>query len=65
MRRTAHAKRYLDKYKRVDIAVDAYYSEGAAAASLARPRNEPSSSKLGQLFDRYKGAYDIYPYTLL
>ncbi|THH19153.1 hypothetical protein EW146_g1937 [Bondarzewia mesenterica] len=52
----AHAKHYLDKYKRVDIAVDAYYNEGPSAAMLsARGRDgAPSTSKLASLFDKYK-----------
>ncbi|OBZ74712.1 Defective in cullin neddylation protein 1 [Grifola frondosa] len=45
------AKQYLQRYKRVDIAVDAYYNE--PAASIARSSG-PSTTKLNQLFDTYK-----------
>ncbi|KAF7308027.1 Defective in cullin neddylation protein [Mycena kentingensis (nom. inval.)] len=53
------AKRFLEKYKRVDIAVDAYYNDpNAAAATTAavssRQAGHPSASKLNALFDKYK-----------
>ena len=48
------ARKYLDKYKRIDLAVDAFYNDPHAAA--AAPRAQASSSKLGALFDKYKGA---------
>lgn len=53
------ARKYLEKYKRVDIAVDAYYGDPAAIAS-ASPQRTPgppaaSTSKLNALFDKYKG----------
>ncbi|KAJ7607551.1 defective in Cullin neddylation protein 1 [Roridomyces roridus] len=52
------AKKYLEKYKRVDIAVDAYYGDPSAIAS-ATPQRTPaapaaSTSKLNALFDKYK-----------
>ncbi|TFY80366.1 hypothetical protein EWM64_g3645 [Hericium alpestre] len=49
------AKRFLDKHKRVDIAVDAYYNE---LTTSGRPKTEsaPSSSKLSALFNKYKEA---------
>lgn len=48
------ARRYLDKYKRVDAAIDAFYSDpsGGSAARAAAA----STSKITQLFDQYKGA---------
>ncbi|KAI0062982.1 DUF298-domain-containing protein [Artomyces pyxidatus] len=46
------AKRYIDKYKRVDVAVDTYYNE--APAARAKDPAAPSTSKLTQLFDKYK-----------
>ncbi|KAJ6465690.1 defective in Cullin neddylation protein 1 [Mycena sanguinolenta] len=50
------AKKFLDKYKRVDIAVDAYYGDPTAlAATTARPAAPAAStSKLNALFDKYK-----------
>ncbi|KAF7373799.1 Defective in cullin neddylation protein [Mycena sanguinolenta] len=50
------AKKFLDKYKRVDVAVDAYYGDPAAlAATTARPAAPAAStSKLNALFDKYK-----------
>ncbi|KAL1741376.1 defective in Cullin neddylation protein 1 [Schizophyllum fasciatum] len=49
------AQRFLAKYKRVDVAVDAYYSDPQAFAASAR-RTEPaaSTSKLAELFEQYK-----------
>ncbi|KAK7688773.1 hypothetical protein QCA50_008312 [Cerrena zonata] len=48
---TSDAKRFLDKYKRVDIAIDAFYNE-----PVTRPSAPPaaSTSKLNALFDKYK-----------
>ncbi|KAF7369734.1 Defective in cullin neddylation protein [Mycena venus] len=50
------AKKFLEKYKRVDVAIDAYYGDPAALASPARPAAVPaaSTSKLNSLFDKYK-----------
>jgi len=50
------AKKFLEKYKRVDIAIDAYYNDPAAvAATTARPSAPAAStSKLNTLFDKYK-----------
>lgn len=51
------AKRFIEKYKRVDIAIDAYYNDPTALAMSARRQTEsvPSTSKLNALFDKYKG----------
>ncbi|KAJ7613736.1 Cullin binding-domain-containing protein [Mycena polygramma] len=50
------AKKFLEKYKRVDVAVDAYYGDPAAIASSPPPRAAPaaSTSKLNAIFDKYK-----------
>jgi len=53
------ARRFLDKYKRVDVAVDAFYNDPSAMAAAAKRQTEnsgPSTSKLHALFDRYKDA---------
>lgn len=49
--RTKDARRYLTKYKRLDQALDAFYSDPSAGA-----RATASTSKLAALFDKYKGA---------
>jgi len=52
------AKKFLEKYKRVDIAVDAYYNDPPVSAPSARYQQSnsstPSTSKLNALFDKYK-----------
>jgi len=51
------ARRFLDKYKRVDAAMDAYYNDPNAlnnSISISKRTNEPSTSKLNSLFDKYK-----------
>ncbi|KAJ8073023.1 Scaffold-type E3 ligase [Marasmius tenuissimus] len=49
------AKRYLDKFKRVDIAVDAYYNNDLPPSSTPKSStSQPSTSKLNALFDHYK-----------
>ncbi|KAJ7493495.1 Cullin binding-domain-containing protein [Mycena latifolia] len=50
------AKKFLDKYKRVDVAVDAYYGDPQALAAAAPPPKAAaaSTSKLNTLFDKYK-----------
>lgn len=56
---TKDARKFLEKYKRVDIAVDAYYTDpNALATSPSRTPSTPaaSTSKLNALFDKYKGA---------
>lgn len=52
-RSTKEAKRFLAEYKRVDIAVDAYYNEPVQSRQASIP--QPSTSKLNALFDTYKG----------
>jgi len=47
---TKDAKQYLDKYKRTDIAIDAYYKN----PQTVRRADAPSTSKLTALFEKYK-----------
>ncbi|KAF7964786.1 hypothetical protein HWV62_2910 [Athelia sp. TMB] len=55
------AKRYLEKYKRVDIAIDSFYNDPNAVFAATPKRPEaPSTSKLNALFDKYK-AYLVDP----
>lgn len=49
---TRDAKRFLEKYKRVDIAIDAYYNNPNALQS--GQANAVSTTRLNQLFDQYK-----------
>lgn len=52
------ARKFLEKYKRVDIAMDAYYNDPNALAVTAKQQtNVPSTSKLTALFEKYKGAH--------
>ncbi|TFK36066.1 hypothetical protein BDQ12DRAFT_257920 [Crucibulum laeve] len=53
---TKDAKKFLDKYKRVDVAIDAYYNDPNALATMGRQTtsSQPSTSKLNALFDKYK-----------
>jgi DCN1-like protein 1/2 len=49
------ARKFLEKYKRMDQAMDAYYNDpNALAATEKRQGSGPSTSKLNSLFDRYK-----------
>jgi len=51
------ARRFLEKYKRVDIAMDAYYNDPNASAATGRRQADgggASTSKLNALFDKYK-----------
>jgi len=51
------ARKFLEAHKRLDIAIDAYYTNPNAFASSGRRKGDsaaPSTSKLGQLFDKYK-----------
>jgi DCN1-like protein 1/2 len=49
-----NARRFLDKYKRLDAAVDEYYANPPPAQPQARSAG-PSTTKITQLFDKYKG----------
>jgi len=51
------AKRFLEKHKRLDVAIDAYYNDPSAMAAAAKRHDTagPSASKLNTLFDKYKG----------
>ncbi|KIP03035.1 hypothetical protein PHLGIDRAFT_78198 [Phlebiopsis gigantea 11061_1 CR5-6] len=49
---TRDAKKFIEKYKRLEIAIDAYYNE--PMMSRQQPPPAPSTSKLNQLFDQYK-----------
>ena len=55
------AKKYLDKHKRIENAIDAFYNEGGESSSL---RATPSSAdpakinqRLNQMYDTYKGMF--------
>lgn len=47
------ARKFLDKYKRLEIAVDAYFN-GPPAAATPTSSSAPSTAKLNTLFDQYK-----------
>ena len=56
--RTKDAKKFLDRHKRLEIAIDAYYNDSMAVSATARQQanvTTPSTSKLNSLFDKYKG----------
>lgn len=54
------AKRYLDKYKRLDAAIDAFFND----SGTRRAESGVSTAKLTSLFDRYKGNSDpISPWS--
>ncbi|KAG7087771.1 hypothetical protein E1B28_013712 [Marasmius oreades] len=50
------AKRFLDKYKKLDVAIDAFFDNPTPPppTSKANSSTQPSTSKLHVLFDRYK-----------
>ncbi|KAF8900119.1 defective in Cullin neddylation protein 1 [Gymnopilus junonius] len=51
------AKKFLEVHKRLDIAIDAYYTNPNAFSNSGRRKGDssaPSTSKLNQLFDQYK-----------
>ncbi|KIK66275.1 hypothetical protein GYMLUDRAFT_239255 [Collybiopsis luxurians FD-317 M1] len=49
------AKKFLEKHKRLDAAVDAYYTNPSALSTPQRQTSSaPSTSKLNVLFDDYK-----------
>lgn len=54
------AKKFMEKYKRLDVAVDAYYNDpnqfGTAKQSQShhQQQHQPSTSKLTTLYDKYK-----------
>ncbi|KAF9463500.1 defective in Cullin neddylation protein 1 [Collybia nuda] len=54
---TKDAKKYLDKYKRADIAIDAFFNDPTEFAASTRHQSNtsaPSTSKLHTLFTKYK-----------
>jgi len=54
------AKKFLEAHTRLDVAIDAYYTNPNAFASTVRRKGDstPSTSKLGQLFEKYKDPDD-------
>lgn len=51
------AKKFLDRHKRLEVAIDAYYNDPTSLSSTARQQvntSTPSTSKLNSLFDKYK-----------
>jgi len=51
------ARKFIEAHKRLDVAIDAYYTNPNAFSSSSSRRKEttaPSTSKLTQLFDKYK-----------
>lgn len=57
MGRTKDAKKFLDRHKRLDSALDAYFNNPNAppSPSSQQPTSAPSTSKLNALFLKYKG----------
>lgn len=56
--RTRDARKFLEAHKRLDIAIDAYYDNPHAFSTPGRRKGDssaPSSHKLQQLFEKYKG----------
>ncbi|RDB17739.1 Defective in cullin neddylation protein 1 [Hypsizygus marmoreus] len=53
---TRDARKFLEKYKRLDMAIDAYYNDPTALSSTPsrQTTSAPSTSKLTTLFNRYK-----------
>jgi len=54
---TKDAKKFLDRHKRLEVAIDAYYNDSMAVSATARAQasvTTPSTSKLNSLFDKYK-----------
>jgi len=53
---TKDAKKFIDKYKRVDVAVDAFFENPHAFGTSPpqQPSSAPSTSKLNTLFGKYK-----------
>ena len=56
--RTKEARKFLEKYKRLDSAIDQYYSDpnqfGGGASSKRAEADR--TAKLNALFDKYKGS---------
>jgi len=55
---TKEAKKFIDKYKRLDVAIDAYYTNPNEFGNRRQAESTavPSTSKLNALFTRYKDA---------
>lgn len=49
----------MEAFKRLDVAIDAYFNDPQALAATSKSRGKvesaPSTSKLNTLFDKYKG----------
>lgn len=60
--RIKEARKYVDKYKRVEIAVDAYYNDLSSRPRATEP--PASTSKLNAVFDNYAGTLFSYPHVL-
>jgi len=50
------AKSFLNKYKRLDVAIDAYYNNPSEFASASSSQPNVSTNKLNSLYDKYKEA---------
>ncbi|KAJ7573970.1 Cullin binding-domain-containing protein [Mycena floridula] len=49
------ARKFIEKYKRFEVAIDAYYNDpNALNATQKHQSSQPSTSKLTSLFDKYK-----------
>ena len=59
--RTRDAKKFLEHFGRLDVAIDSYFNDpkalsGASSRNRGGASTAPSSSKLTALFDQYKGS---------
>lgn len=56
MFRTKDARKFMDKYKRLDAAMDAYYTDPSQFGGGSSKRVETDrTTRLNSLFDKYKG----------
>lgn len=54
--RPKDAKKFLDKYKRVDAAIDSYYNDpNQFGGASSRKTDSERVTKLNALFEKYKG----------
>lgn len=64
--RPKDARKYLEKYKRLDAAIDSYYNDPNEFASSSKRSDTDRTARLNAIFDKYKGTVTLNPsYSIL
>lgn len=59
--RPKDARKFLEKYKRLDAAIDSYYNDPDEFAGSSKKSDTDRIARLNAIFDKYKGSSALLP----